>query len=63
MCQSRLNGRDSLEIFEDESIQGRIRANYMKAFSIYEDSGMKIHILDGTDDPEELGKKIWSLIF
>ncbi len=63
VCQSRLNTRDSLEIFEEASLQSRIRANYMKAFSMYEDSGMKIHILDGTDTPEELGKKIWSLIF
>ncbi|RKX92142.1 MAG: dTMP kinase [Spirochaetes bacterium] len=62
ICQNRLEERDELEIFEKKSIQRDIAENYRRAIELYSESEMKIHILDGTLPPEELGKIVWSKI-
>ena len=60
ICQQRLSSRDLIEIYEDHALQVNILANYKKSLDLYSDSGMHIHILDGTLDKYELGKIIWS---
>lgn len=60
ICQQRLSSRDHLEIYEDQDLQENILNNYKKSLNIYKNTGIKIHILDGTQDKEDLGKIIWS---
>jgi dTMP kinase len=60
ICQQRLSSRDHIEIYEDHALQESILNNYKKSLNLYSDSGMLIHILDGTLDKYELGKIIWS---
>ncbi|MCK5672502.1 MAG: dTMP kinase [Spirochaetales bacterium] len=60
VCQQRLSSRDSLEIYEDKDLQDRILTNYKKSLDIYKNTGINIHILDGTQDKVNLGKIIWS---
>lgn len=62
VCQNRLEERDELEIFEKESMQEMILANYRRSLEIFAETDMNIHIIDGTLPPEELGKIIWSKI-
>jgi dTMP kinase len=60
ICQKRLSSRDQLEIYEDHNLQDNILKNYKLSIEIYSNTNMKIHILNGTLDIEELGKIIWS---
>ncbi len=62
ICRDRLSVREELEIFEDTSLQQQIRDNYLKAVSLYADTGIKVHHLDGTLPRDELAKIIWSLL-
>ena len=60
ICQRRLSSRDLIEIYEDQNLQDNILKNYKHSMEIYTNTSMKIHILDGTMDKDELGKIIWS---
>ncbi len=62
VCRDRLSIREELEIFEDTALQQQIRDNYLKAVSLYADTGMIVHYLDGTLSKNELEKIIWSLL-
>jgi len=62
ICQKRLSSRVLLEIYEEKHLQERILINYKKSLDIYKDTGMNIHILDGTKNIENLGKLIWSIL-
>ena len=60
ICQKRLSSRDLLEIYEDKNLQESILNNYKKSLDIYKNRGINIHILDGTQDKDIIGKIIWS---
>ena len=62
ICQKRLSSRAILEIYEDKHLQESILNNYKKSLDVYKDTGMNIHILDGTKDKDNLGKIIWSIL-
>ncbi|MCD6396935.1 MAG: dTMP kinase [Spirochaetaceae bacterium] len=63
ICQQRLRSRESLEIYENNELQEKILKNYRKSLELYSNSGMFIHILDGTLNKFELEKIIWSKVY
>jgi len=62
ICQKRLSSRVLLEIYEEKHLQENILSNYRKSLNIFKDTGMNIHILDGTKNKENLGKIIWRIL-
>jgi len=63
ICQQRLRDREILEIYENNELQEKILKNYRKSLELYSNSGIFIHILDGTLNKYELGKIIWSKVY
>ncbi len=63
ICQQRLRNRESLEIYENNELQEKILKNYRKSLELYSNSGMFIHILNGTVNKYELEKIIWSKVY
>jgi dTMP kinase len=60
-CGKRLARRSpEREIYERRELQEEIRDTYFHSFSLYRDSGMHIHIFDGTLSQEKLANCIWS---
>ena len=60
ICQERLKGRKQLEIFDAIATQERVRATYLQAFSLFDDSSMRVCLLDGRLERNEVFEKIWS---
>lgn len=60
ICQSRMDGRDSREIFETLELQKQIAGYYDRMWKQYAETGMKIIILDGTLPPETVLENICS---
>ena len=58
ICRDRRHQRDMEELFEDMSFQEQLLANYRRALEDYRDTGMEIHIIDGTGTPEEVREEI-----
>ncbi|MFW6343713.1 MAG: dTMP kinase [Sediminispirochaetaceae bacterium] len=46
------------EVYEKTELQQEIRENYYHVFSLYSNSGMRIHIFDGSLPQEELAESI-----
>ncbi len=60
-CGKRLDNRATeREIYEESELQVEIRNTYFHIFSLYRDTGMTIHIFDGTLPREKLADCIWS---
>lgn len=59
-CERRMAERDQKELFDEISLQKRVRELYERAFSLYEDSGMELYRFDGSLPREVLSEKIWS---
>jgi thymidylate kinase len=62
--QRRLNGRAAgrMELFDGADLQDRILDSYRRSFQLYRDSGMRLHILDGTLPPGEIFGNFWKII-
>ncbi len=60
--QRRLGSRVRLELFDGADIQDRILENYRRGFDLYRDSGLRLHILDGTLPPADIFEKLWKII-
>jgi dTMP kinase len=60
--QRRLVSRTLPELFDGADIQDRILDNYRRGFALYRDSGLRLHILDGTLPPADLFGKLWKII-
>jgi dTMP kinase len=60
--QRRLGGREGLELFDGAEIQDRILENYRRGFALYRDSGLRLHVLDGTLPPAEIFENFWKII-
>lgn len=62
--QRRLNGRAAgrPELFDGADLQDRILDSYRRSFQLYRDSGMRLHILDGTLPPGEIFGNFWKII-
>ena len=60
-CGKRLDTRATeREIYEERDLQEEIRNTYYHIFSLYRNTGMSIHIFDGTLTKEKLADCIWS---
>jgi dTMP kinase len=59
-CERRMADRAQKELFDEISLQKRVRELYERAFSLYEGSGMEIHRFEGSLSREVLAEKIWS---
>lgn len=62
VSQARLRARDAQELFDAEEVQRRVRAHYERALSLFPDSGMLVHRLDGTRAPEEINRDICRIL-
>lgn len=60
--QRRLGSRDGPELFDGADIQDRILDNYRRGFALYRDSGLRLHVLDGTLPPEDIFEKLWKIV-
>ncbi len=60
--QRRLGSRGGPELFDGADIQDRILRNYCKGFELHRDSGLRLHVLDGTLPPAEIFEKLWKII-
>ena len=60
--QRRLGSRVGPELFDGADIQDRILENYRRGFELYRDSGLRLHVLDGTLPPEDIFEKLWKII-
>jgi dTMP kinase len=60
--QRRLGSRVEPELFDGADIQDRILENYRRGFDLYRDSGLRLHILDGTLPPADIFQKLWKII-
>ncbi|MBA7677359.1 Thymidylate kinase [subsurface metagenome] len=58
----RLKPRRGKDLFDSADLQSDILSAYQKAFSLYKDTGLKIHRLDGSLPPEQVFDKIWNII-
>lgn len=63
ICQERMNGRGSREIFEDVQEQRTFLSWYKRGIESFRDSGMKIFYLDASEPPGEVAEKLWSFLF
>ena len=60
--QRRLGDRAGPELFDGADIQDRILENYRRSFELYRGSGLRLHILDGTQPPAGIFGKFWNII-
>jgi dTMP kinase len=57
-CQKRITQRnESKELFESDNIQDQILNNYIKSFSAYQESGLKIQFIDGHLNMQDILKQ------
>ena len=61
-CQNRIGKRDNRELFEYEHQQNMIRNNYLKGIAKYEESGMKVHYVNGDQTAEKIHNDIWNIL-
>ena len=62
ICRQRRHSRDMEELFEDMTFQEQLLANYRKSLEHFSDSGMEIHIIDGTLSREEVFNSIVRIV-
>jgi thymidylate kinase len=60
--QRRLGSRAGPELFDGADIQDRILDSYRRSFDLYRDSGLRLHVLDGTLPPADIFEKLWKII-
>jgi dTMP kinase len=58
VCQQRLRSRGQAELFDGESMQRRVLAHYERALSLFPDSGMRLHRVDGTGTADSVCRDI-----
>lgn len=62
LSQQRLKERRERELFDDTEIQPQLLAGYRRTFSLYSQTEMRIHRLDGSRPPEEVFKEFWRIV-
>ncbi len=61
--QRRLVSRPvSPDLFEAERLQQPILSGYARALAEHEESGMKVHHLDGRQSEEQVFEKFWTVL-
>jgi dTMP kinase len=64
VSQQRLTKRsaEGPELYDGQEIQQDILGAYERGFQRFPDSGMKLHRLDGDEDPQLVFEKFWSIL-
>lgn len=63
ICQERMDKRGEIkELFDAMEYQKKVNDNYHHILDVYKDSGMNIHIIDGTQTIENITKEILEII-
>ncbi|TFH05349.1 MAG: dTMP kinase [Spirochaetales bacterium] len=57
----RLSRRSSLEIFEYDEFQHKVRSNYLRVLD-KASTTTRLHVLDGTQTVEAIAEKIWNYV-
>ena len=60
--EGRVSRRGEREIYERRDFQSRAAANYLRLWEDYGASGMKILRVDGTEDPGDIHRRLWSFV-
>jgi dTMP kinase len=62
ICMKRLSERSTKEMYETSDFQEKVLEGYERTLSFYRYSGMTIHRIDGTLQPETVFQKIWDVV-
>jgi dTMP kinase len=64
LSQARLSsrGKGGAELYDGPEIQQKILEGYENGFARFAHTGMKLHRLDGSADPERVFEKFWSIL-
>ncbi|MDR0402504.1 MAG: dTMP kinase [Treponema sp.] len=58
-AEKRLAGRPERELFERPDFQEKVRDGYRKLLPLWEKSGVRVVILDGSRPPAEVAEQVW----
>lgn len=61
IADTRMQIRDSREIFETIPFQTKVRTQFDRVLEQYGSTGMKIHRIDASKTPEAIAEEIWTL--
>jgi dTMP kinase len=59
IAQQRMAGRPSLEIFEHIEFQKKVRQQYHALFDEYRKAGVRLEIIDASQDVEKVAEDVW----
>jgi len=62
IAQQRMAGRPSLEIFEHKEFQEKVRKQYRALFEEYRKAGVRIEIIDASQNVEKTAEDVWNAI-
>jgi len=62
LSQNRINRRTEKELFDDIEFQQKVRSAYFQSFDLYKHTEMRIEIIDGTQSPNDVFEKIWTIL-
>jgi dTMP kinase len=62
VCQERLAGRRSPELYDGMAFQARVRDAYLRAIESYAGSGMQVSLVNGDRAPGLIHGDIWKII-
>jgi dTMP kinase len=61
-AEKRIAGRPDRQIFEYLEFQTKVRERYLKLLPVWEKSGVRVHVLDGSRSPEEVAEEVWRAV-
>jgi dTMP kinase len=62
VCQERLQGRDTVELFDSFEFQARVREGYLEAIDRYRGTEMSISVLDGDRPAGIIHSDVWKIL-
>jgi dTMP kinase len=62
VCATRRKKRGKEELFEEIRFQKRVLEAYRNVLRLFQETDMKIVVLDGTTTPEKINNEIWTII-
>lgn len=60
VSQARIDRRTRRELYDGAGFQARVREGYLRAIEHFEASGMRVVVLDGDRQAEEIHEAIWT---
>jgi dTMP kinase len=62
LSQSRIAAREANELYDVADIQGSIQSGYERSFSMFRNTGMQLHRINGSDQADTVFDKFWSIL-